>query len=298
MEIIFTIFRNLGYMYYVNFLGVPYKWLERFLGEDNIHEGTELVFKVLVSIALLFILLYLIRLIHAGIRSLQTRRQINKSMEGYDVREPYTVRDTTFVDELDMVQHPLHTLAQLKKEKRYGHMAELFSRLNQPEEAGRWFVKDKQYKRAAEEMAKAGQTTKAARMLLRMKEYETAARFFAGVGNYSRAASALYKNGDMSGAASMYAEGKEFKKAATMFSQYFVTTQDSFDIQIKAADLCYRWLQKNEFTDSVPIDDRNHLFLLVAARFLKAGRSALAATLYQEGGDTRRAGEIYRTLPR
>lgn len=296
MELIARILRNLFHLYYVDFLGVPYGWLEYFLGKDNIHQGTEQVFKILVSVALLFILLYVVRLVNAGVRGAINMRQINKDMQGHEIREPHTVRDTTFVEELDMAQHPLHTLAQLKKEKRYGRMAELFSRLNQPDEAARWFLKDGQYKRAAEEMAKAGKTFKAARMLQRTGDYETAARFFAGIGKYKHAASALMKGGNAPGAASAYAEGGYYGKAVAAFKEYFTTTQDPPNVQEAAADLCYRWLQKNEFTGSLSIDERNELYLLTGRRFLAAGRAALAATLFQEGGDTRLASEVYKRL--
>lgn len=296
MELIARILRNLFHLYYVDFLGVPYKWLEYFLGKDNIHQGTEQVFKILVSVALLFILLYVVRLVNAGVCGLVNMRRMNKGMQGHEVREPHTVRDTTFVEELDMAQHPLHTLTQLKKEKRYGRMAELFSRLNQPDEAARWFLKDGQYKRAAEEMAKAGKTFKAARMLQRTGDYETAARFFAGIGKYKHAAAALMKGGNAPGAASAYAEGGYYGKAVAAFKEYFTTTQDPPKVQEVAADLCYRWLQKNEFTGSLDIDERNELYLLTGRRFLVAGRAALAATLFQEGGDTRLASEIYKRL--
>lgn len=296
MELIARILRNLFHLYYVDFLGVPYKWLEYFLGKDNIHQGTEQVFKILVSVALLFILLYVVRLVNAGVRGVVNMRRMNKGMQGHEVREPHTVRDTTFVEELDMAQHPLHTLTQLKKEKRYGRMAELFSRLNQPDEAARWFLKDGQYKRAAEEMAKAGKTFKAARMLQRTGDYETAARFFAGIGKYKHAAAALMKGGNAPGAASAYAEGGYYGKAVAAFKEYFTTTQDPPKVQEVAADLCYRWLQKNEFTGSLDIDERNELYLLTGRRFLATGRAALAATLFQEGGDTRLASEIYKRL--
>lgn len=296
MELIVRICRNLFYLYYVKFLGVPYGWLKSILGEDNIHQGTEQVFKILVSVALLFILLYLVRVVNAGIRGAVNMSQINKGMQGHEVREPYTVRDTTFVDELDMAQHPLHTLAQLKKEKRYGRMAELYSRLNQPDEAARWFLKDGQHRRAAEEMAKAGKTFKAARMLQRAGDYETAARFFSGIGKYKYAAVALLKGGDMPGAASAYAEGGYYARAAAGFKTYFTTTQDAPKVQEAAADRCFRWLQKNEFTGSLDIDERNELFLLTGKRFLASGRAALAATMFQEGGDTRMASEVYKRL--
>lgn len=296
MELIFGIFRNLFHLYYVDFLGTPYGVLENFIGKDNVHWGTEPVFKVTVSLMLLFLILYLVRLFHAGITMFVLSRRINKDMQGHEVREPHTVRDTTFVDELDMAQYPLHTLEQMKKEKRYGRMGEIYSRLNQPDEAARWFIKDGQYRRAAEELAKAGKTGDAAKMLQRVGDYHNAARFYTNIGNHRKAAAALLKVGDQPGAANAYAEAGQWNKSGALFKQYFTTTKDPLKAQEAAADLCYRWLQRNEFSGSLDIDERNQLSILTGQRFLAAGRAALAATLFQEGGDTRLASEIYRRL--
>ncbi len=296
MELVFRIFRNLFYIYYINFLDAPYGLLEDFLGEGNIHWGTEPAFKITVTLLFLVIIIFLIRLIHASITKFTIARKMNKDMQGHDVREPYTARDTSFVEELDMAQHPLHTLAQLKKEKRYGRMGELYARLNQPDEAARWFIKDGQYQRAGEELAKAGKTLKAAKMLQRMGDYQTAARFYASIEKHQKAAEALLKGGDLPGAASAYAQAGLSKKAADLFKQYFQTATEPLKQQEAAADQCYRWLQKNEFTGNLNLDQRNELFILTGKRFLASGRAALAATLFQEGGDTKLASEIYKRL--
>lgn len=296
MELIFRIFRNLFHLYYVDFLGQPYKLLEGFVGKENVHWGTEPAFKITVSLMLLFIVLYLVRVIHSGIITFSIGRRMNKDMQGHEVREPHTVRDTTFVEELDMAQHPLHTLAQMKKEKRYGRMAEIYSRLNQPDEAARWFIKDGQYRRAAEELAKAGKTGDAAKLLQRVGDYQTAARFYTNIGKHRKAAAALMKGGDVPGAANAYAEAGLWVKSAGLFKAYFTANTDPLKAQEAAADLCYRWLQRNEFAGSLDIDERNQLSILTGQRFLAAGRAALAATLFQEGGDTRLASEIYKRL--
>ncbi len=296
MELIFRIFRNLFYLYYVDFLDAPYSLLKEFLGEDNIHWGTEPVFKTTVTLILLVLVLYCVRLVHAGIMKYITARKFNKEMQGHTVREPYTVRDTSFVEELDMAQHPLHTLEQLKKEKRYGRMAEIYSKLNQPEEAARWFIKDGQHKRAAEELAKAGKTFKAAKMLLRVKDYQTAARFFSSIGKYKNAAEALLKGGRIPEAAAAFAEADLHAKAATYFKEYFQTSTEPLKGQAAAADLCYHWLQNGDTTRHLDMALRNELLLQTGKRFLAAGRAALAATLFQEGGDTKMASEIYRRL--
>ncbi|HOC68767.1 MAG TPA: hypothetical protein PLL36_09335 [Candidatus Hydrogenedentes bacterium] len=292
------ILKNLFHQYYVSLLDLPYGLFKAFLGEDNIHWGTEPAFKITITLMVFFVILYLVRLVHAGIRSVVLARKMNKEMLGHDVREPYTARDTSFVEELDMAQHPLHTLAQLKKEKRYGRMGELYARLNQPAESARWFMKDGQYQRAAEELAKAGKTLKAARMLYRLGEYQTAARFFASIEKHKQAAEALLKGGDLPGAASACAEAGLSVKAAELFREYFLTSQDAPKAQEGAADLCYRWLQKNEFTGNLTLEQRNELCILTGKRFLASGRAALAATLFQEGGDTKTASEIYKRLDR
>jgi len=275
MELVFRIFRNLFYIYYINFLDAPYGLLEDFLGEGNIHWGTEPAFKITVTLLFLVIIIFLIRLIHASITKFTIARKMNKDMQGHDVREPYTARDTSFVEELDMAQHPLHTLAQLKKEKRYGRMGD---------------------QRAGEELAKAGKTLKAAKMLQRMGDYQTAARFYASIEKHQKAAEALLKGGDLPGAASAYAQAGLSKKAADLFKQYFQTATEPLKQQEAAADQCYRWLQKNEFTGNLNLDQRNELFILTGKRFLASGRAALAATLFQEGGDTKLASEIYKRL--
>ncbi len=298
MDIVLRIFRNLFYLYYVEFLDVPYDFFETLLGKENVHWGTEPAFKITITLMLLFILFYLVRLAHAGVTRFTIARKMNKEMQGHDVREPYTARDTSFVEELDMAQHPLHTLEELKKEKRYGRMGEIYSRLNQPDESARWFMKDGQYQRAAEELAKAGKTLKAAKMLHRLGEYQTAARFYTSIENHKKAAESLIKGGDLPGAASAYAEAGLSGKAAALFKEYFLTSQEPLKVQEAAADQCYRWLQKNEFTGNLNLEQRNELCILAGKRFLAAGRAALAATLFQEGGDTKTASEIYKRLDR
>lgn len=292
MELVSRILRNLLYLLYVKLLGVPYNAFKRLIGMENPPNWLEPVFKV----TLVIIVLFTINELYVRVAYVLRKRRLEKDMVGHDVREPYTVRDSTFVEELDMTQHPLHMLQQLKKEKRYGRIAEIFSRLNQPEQAARWYIKDKHYKRAAEELAKAGKTTKAAKMLLRIGEYHSAANLFSSIQQPKRAAKALMKAGDLPRAACAYVEAGDPKSAYSCFHHYFTATSDPPQKQEEAADLCYRLLQKQDFTGHLRIQERNYLYKLVGKRFLDAGRFALAATLFQEGGDTRLASEIFKRI--
>ncbi|MCK5863003.1 MAG: hypothetical protein KAH38_10985, partial [Candidatus Hydrogenedentes bacterium] len=124
------------------------------LGEEMEYEWLEPMFKLGVTLVILFLL----REIYIRVQMSYTRYRLWKSMDGYSVQEPHTQKDTSFIEEIDAAQYPVHTIAQLKREKRYGRIGEVLAKLNQPEEAARWFLKDKQYERAAGEYARAGKT--------------------------------------------------------------------------------------------------------------------------------------------
>lgn len=285
-------FRYLRYLYWDYFLGGLYRVIEPVLKEAEVTENTWLEpgFKIGVTVVILFVL----REIYVRARLAYTRRRLWKSMENHDVREPGTTRDTSFVEEIDAAQYPVHTLGQLKKEKRYGRLGEILAKLNQPEEAARWFLKDKQYARAAGELARAGKTLKAARLLKRVGDYETAVRFYAAAGKHKQAAAMCLKKGDVPGAAVAYIEGGYYEKGVAKFNEYFADNNDSKEKQIEVADRCYQLLQQYNFANTLQTQQRNAMLNAVAQRFQSAGRTALAARVFQEAGDTRQASAMYK----
>ena len=292
MDLIFRILRNLFYIYYRDIMGPPYRLFKAVLPDEYMHDWTEPLFKATLTLMILLIARHLWLRIAASL----VKHRLNQSMSGHDVREPYTVKDTSFVEELDMAQHPVSTLESLKKEKRYGSVAEVYAKLNEPSEAARWFIKDRQYQRAAEELAKAGKTLQAAKMLQHVGDYQTAARFYSSIGRHKKAAAACMKGKDFPAAACAYAEGGYHQKAADIFMSFFKTPDIPPATREAAADQCYRLLQKNEFADRLSIEQRNQMFKLVGQCFLAAGRHALAATLFQESGDTKLAAVVYKHL--
>lgn len=286
------VFSYLRYLYWDWLLGGIYGIIKPVLEEAGAteNEWVEPGFKIGVTVVILF----LFREIYIRAHLAYTRRRLWKSMEGHDVREPGTARDTSFIEEIDAAQYPVHTLGQLKKEKRYGRIGEILSKLNQPEESARWFLKDKQYERAAAELARAGKTLKAARLLKRTGDYETAARFFAAAGKHKQAAAMCLKQGDTPGAAAVYIEGGLYGKGVEAFNEYFTVSNDPPQRQLEVAERCYQLLQQYNFANALQTQQRNAMLNAVAQRFRAAGRSALAARVFQEAGDTLHASEMYK----
>ncbi|HDP34087.1 MAG TPA: hypothetical protein ENN29_03140 [Candidatus Hydrogenedentes bacterium] len=282
--------KYLRHFFWERLLGGVYDAVSPIFGEAVEYDWLEPAFKAAIIVAALLLL----REIYLRARQAYTRHKIWKSMEGHDVREPYTAKDTSFIEEIDVAQHPIHTLEQLKKEKRYGRIGEALAKLNRPEEAARWFLKDKQYDRAAAELARAGKTLKAARLLKRTGDYETAARFYAAAGKHKQAAAICMKQDDISGAGAIYVEGGYYEKGAACFLEYFTNTGDPPEKQEAVADRCYQLLRSSAFADALPTLQRNALLNAVAQRFRAAGRNALAARVFQESGDTLHASEMYK----
>ncbi len=290
-----SLIRYLYRLYWVRLLGSLYDMVKPIFGEAVEYEWLEPGFKGVVTV----IALLLIREVYLRIRHAYTRYRLRKSMDGHTVREPHTAKDTSFIEEIDAAQYPVHTLGRLKAEKEYGKLGDIHRKLNQPAEAAHWYKKDKQYDRAAAELARAGKTVQAARLLKRNGDYETAARFFAAAGKHKRAAALLKKQGDLAGAATTYVEAGYYDKAAALFMDYFQQTTDPPERQLAAAERCYQHLQQGAFAKSLPTPLRNALLNLLAQQFRAAGRTALAARVFQQAGDTRHASEMYkRTLPK
>ncbi len=285
-----AIFRYMQHIYWDVLLGDLYDLVAPIFGDAVEYEWLEPGFKVFVSI----IGLLLLREVIVRSRNAYTRYRLWKSMDGHTVREPQTIRDTSFIEEIDAAQYPVHTLGKLKAEKQYGRLGEVLSKLNQPDEAARWFLKDKQYDRAAAELARAGKTLKAARLLKRVGDYETAARFYAAAGKHKQAAAVCLKADDLPGAAVAYVQGDHHDKGADTFMEYFNNTKDPLKKQEAVADRCYQLLQIGSFAKSLDTQQRNTLLRAVAQRFRATGRKALASRVFQEGGDTLHASEMYK----
>ena len=287
------IFKYLRYLYWDRLLGGLYDAFAPLLGEDVEYEWLEPGFKIGLTIVILFIF----REIYVRLRLAHTRRRLWKSMDGHSVREPGTAKDTSFIEEIDAAQYPVHTLGQLKKEKRYGRIGEILAKLNQPEEAARWFIKDKQYEQAAGELARAGKTVKAARLLKKVGDYETAIRFYASAGKYKQAAALCMKREDAPGAAKVYVEGGFYDKGIATFLEYFATSADPLEKQVAVASQCYQLMQQYNLSNVLQIQQRNAVLNAIAQRFRTSGRNALAARVFQEAGDTLHASELYKLNP-
>ncbi len=285
-----VVFHYLRHLYWERLLGGLYAVVAPIFGDAVEYEWLEPGFKVVVTL----LGLLLLRELYLRLRQAYTRYRLWKSMDGHTVREPYTARDTSFIEEIDAAQYPVHTLGKLKREKQYGRLGEILSKLNQPDEAARWFMKDKQYDRAAAELARAGKTLKAARLLKRVGDYETSARFYVAAGKHKQAAALYLKAGDFAGAAAAYVEGDYHEKGAAVFVEYFSSSADPPEKQEAVADRCYQMLQTGPFAKALRTQQRNALLRAVAQRFRAAGRNALAARVFQEGGDTLHASEMYK----
>jgi hypothetical protein len=279
-------------LYWNRLLGGLYQQVAVLLDENTELEWLEPLFKAGITLLMIAVIYE----IYLRIRAAVNDYRIRKSMAGHDVREPHTVKDSSFVEELDAAQYPVHTLEMLKKDKRYDRIADIHAKLNQPEEAARWYIKDRQYARAAEELAKAGKTLQAAKLLKRIGDYTTAARFFTGLGRHKQAAAAYLKTDNPIDAAAAYAQGGYVRQAAGIFQRYFDVNTDPLPLQEAAADKCYHFLEKGRFADQLSTEQRNALFKAVAKRFLAAGRSSLAARAFQEAGETQLASEVYKRI--
>lgn len=220
--------------------------------------------------------------------------RVRRSMAGSEV--PPEEGNDEFGDTLEAAKHPQHTMEELRRQKRYGRMAEVCASLNQPGEAARWYLKDKQPLRAAEELAKAGQTEKAAKLMLKCGEYATAARFYAATGKPARAAAA-YEKAQMSGEAAeaWLAAGKPARALDTLEGWMRAAAPGSPEGE-RAADAAYRLLQNAPETARLDAGRRRALLAEAGRRFEAAGRAALAARVLEEAGAFAAAAELFARL--
>lgn len=207
-------------------------------------------------------------------------------------------QDSQFVQSLEATKDLAGTIEPLKRAKRYDRLGEIYSSLNRPKESAKWFRKAGDKRRAAMELAKAGKTLKAARMLNRAGDYANAARFFQEKGKHMQAAKALAKLGDLPAAAASYAKAGKVGNALTMLKDYFRSSKDSAELQLKAAEQCYNVLGDAKLKDKIGEEDRKVLAQAVAVRFEGAQRFDLAARLFVAAGDYDRAGDVFLHMGR
>lgn len=230
----------------------------------------------------------------ARLRNVVHDRRVRRSMAGFEV--PPEEGNDEFGDTLEAAKHPKHTMEELRRQKRYGRMAEVYASLNQPGEAARWYLKDGQPLRAAEELAKAGQTDQAAKLMLKCGEFATAARFFAATGKPARAAAA-YEKAQMPGEAAeaWLAAGKP-ARALDFLDRWMRAAAAGTPEGERAADAAYRLLQNAPGMAGPEAGRRRALLAEAGRRFHAAGRGALAARVLEEAGAFAEAAELFARL--
>lgn len=211
---------------------------------------------------------------------------------------PYGPQDSQFVQSLEATKDLEGTIEPLKREKRYDRLGEIYSSLNKPKEAAKWYQKAGDKKRAAIELAKAGKTLKAARLLMRSGDPASAARLFQEKGRFLAAAKAYTKLGDLPSAAACFARAGKVASAVDMLQQYFAAGQGGVEDQVRAADQCYGLLSDAAIQKKIPEEARRKLAHAVGVRFESAQRFDLAARLFVTAGDLSRAGDVFLRLGR
>ncbi|HNT88100.1 MAG TPA: hypothetical protein PKL84_09575, partial [Candidatus Hydrogenedentes bacterium] len=273
-------------------LGIIQQW---FFKGQPLESPWPFVVKCLISLVIVFIIyelyLYFLRITR--------KRKLRDAvvLDGTSA-SPLGPQDSQFVQSLEATKDLEGTIEPLKRARRYDRLGEIYSSLNRPKEAAKWFRKAGDKRRAAMEWAKAGKTLKAARMLMRTGDYANAARFYTEKGKHMAAAKAHNKLGDLPGAAAAYARAGRYPQAAGMFKDYFAQSRDGMDAQVKAADQCYALLNDAAGKDKVDEATRRGLAQAVAVRFEGAQRFDLAARLFMAAGDFNRAGDVFLHMGR
>ena len=282
--------------YWDGLLGSLVATFERwFRGGAPLDTPWPLALKVFFTIVIVFVIyelyLYFLRIMR--------KRNLRKAeiLDG-TTATPQGPQDSQFVQSLEATKDLEGTIEPLKRAKRYDRLGEIFASLNRPKEAAKWFRKAGDKRRAAMELAKTGKTLKAARMLMRAGDYANAAHFFKEKGRHIDAAKALAKFGDLPAAAAAYAKAGKHANAVTMLKDYFASSKDNAEVQIKAAEQCYSVLGDPKLKDKIADADRKVLSDALAVRFEAAQRFDLAARLFVAAADYDRAGDVFLKLGR
>jgi tetratricopeptide (TPR) repeat protein len=276
--------------FWTDLLGAGVRAVEGAFGLDPLGPVSATTLRVALMLVPLFVALEG----WARLRNAVHEWRVRRSMAGFEV--PPEEGNDEFGDTLEAAKHPKHTMEELRRQKRYGRMAEVYASLNQPEEAARWYLKDGQQLRAAEELAKAGRTDQAAKLMWKSGEYATAARFFAATGKSARAAAA-YEKAQMPGEAAeaWLAAGKP-ARALDFLDRWMQADAAGTPEGERAADTAYRLLQNATGMSGPEAGRRRALLAEAGRRFRAAGRGALAARVLEEAGAFAEAAELFARL--
>lgn len=250
-------------------------------------------YDIIVTIILLSICSKIFELLKKLIKKLLKRSDyIDKA--DYDA---YIRKDNKFVDSLDAAKNPASTIQPLIAAKRYDRVALIYSSLNQPREAAKWFRKAKDKRNEAIELAKAGETTRAARLLMREGDYETAVRFFEEQGEYAQAAVAYSHMGAYHDAAEAFIMAEKPGKAAKAFLEFFKNSKLPHNDQLKVAQTCYNLLDDEQDSGNIKPSIEEELMAHIALCFDKAMWFYLAGSAYLSGKHYKKAIDAFRSVP-
>lgn len=210
--------------------------------------------------------------------------------------DAYIKKDLAFTDTLDAAQNPVNTIEPLKAAKRYDRVAQIYSSLNQPAEAAKWFRKAKDRKNEAVELARAGETLKAARLLMREGDYETAVRFFEDEGEHAQAAVAYTRMDSHREAAEAYLLAEKPDKAAQSFVRHFRENDTAPPSeQLKAAHACFNLIEEEE--GAIKASVTAELMELLGPRFEESLWFYYAGAAYSKAGQCGDAVRMLRSVP-
>ncbi len=275
------------------------QWLWHLAGWPLEYAGTLMereftaAWQLIAKLFVILIFLYIVVDLCSRLLKIVQRGRRSRWVDAADIDALASMKNLDVVDHVRSRQQLKEQTRQLKADKEYGKLANLYSEAGYPEEAARWYRKIGNHHKAAMEVAKAGDTLKAARLFLREGDYSSAAQYFMENARFEEAASAYEKAGMPVLAASAYGRAGNTAQALQMFAHYFKSTGDAMEIQIQAANECYSALQNPQLSESISEEQRRELFPLLAERFERMNKHELAAQLFQNGGDLVRAGETY-----
>lgn len=278
----------IGWFWY-NFLGKPTAIMGGWFGIDTETGFRGTFFRILVLVVLLLAIYQLWIWIRYAYRKIVTKDdKLTPDVQGSEQMDSGQFRQS-----LDAQTDLKSTIAPLKKAKQYDRIGEIYSSLNKPKEAAKWFRKADQPKRAATELAKAGKTLAAARLLMKSGEYSDAAHFYSEKGKHRQAGDAYRKQGALVRAGRSYAEARRYNDAAEVYKEYFGKPNDNPETQAAAAETCYDLLHDEQAKKKISEEDRKNLLKYVAERFAAGGKDVAAAQLYRDSGRLEDAGKLY-----
>jgi tetratricopeptide (TPR) repeat protein len=266
----------------------PLQYAEKLTGKE-FAAAWHLIARLFVLLIVLYILVDLASRLYKIFR----RGRRASWVDAADIDALASSKNVDVVDQVRSRQRLKEQAKQLKKAKEFGKLANLYSEAGHPKEAAKWYRKIGNHHKAAMETAKAGNTLKAARLFMKEGDYTSAAQYFMENARYEDAASAYEQAGKPVLAASAYSKAGNTGQAFQMFIDYFRTTGDVMDIQVQAANECYKTLQDEKMSAAITEAQRRELHPLLAERFERAGNPELAAEFFRSGGDLVRAGETF-----